>query len=174
MLLYLVMRDHELAKTKQQFVHRWRSSSYKLSFMKIKNMCIQVCFYKKVLCIFVLNSWGPSSFHNGYLILKEFSSITYLTKYNGIKYASRNLRNKIAFNLVGSKKDCEGHLFTIQGSNSFVIIPKSKINVSTTTYHGAYELNSMRHNFLHSIFRSFSVCYWRNYEVSSEDIFGLW
>ena len=104
----------------------------------------------------------PSSFFNGYLILKEFSGITYLTKYNGIKYASRNLRNKMAFNLVGSKKDCEGHLFTIQGSNSFVIIPKSKINVSTTTYHGAYELNSMRHNFLHSIFRSFSVCYWRN------------
>ena len=102
------------------------------------------------------------SFFNGYLILKEFSGITYLTKYNGIKYASRNLRNKIAFNLVGSKKDCEGHLFTIQGTNSFVIIPKSKINVSTTTYHGAYELNSMRHNFLHSIFRSFSVCYWRN------------
>ena len=102
------------------------------------------------------------TFDNGYLILKEFSSITYLKKYNGIKYASRNLRNKIAFNLVGSKKDCEGHLFAIQGSNSFVIIPKSKINVSTTTYHGAYELNSMRHNFLHSIFRSFSVCYWRN------------
>ena len=102
------------------------------------------------------------SFHNAYLILKEFSSITYPTMYNGIKYASRNLRNKIAFNLVGCKKDCEGHLFTIQGSNSFVIIPKSKINVSTTTYHGAYELNSMRHNFLHSIFRSFSVCYWRN------------
>ena len=82
--------------------------------------------------------------------------------YNGIKYASRNLRNKIAFNLVGSKKDCEGHLFTIQGSNSFVIIPKLKINVSTTTYHvGVCELSSMRRNFLHSIFRSFTICWWR-------------
>ena len=119
-------------------------------------------FINRYFIVKILPSDYWYSFFNGYIILKEFSSVTYLTKYNDIKYASRNLRNKIAFNLVGSKKDCEGHLFTIQGSNSFVIIPKSKINVSTTTYHGAYELNSMRHNFLHSIFRSFSVCYWRN------------
>ena len=68
-------------------------------------------------------------------------------------------RNKIMFNLSTVEENFKRREFAIQGSNSFVIIPKSKINVSTKTYHaGVCRLSSMRHNFLHSIFRSFRIC----------------